>query len=93
MVSEWFFKIYFEWYFLFFLPFSGIAGYFKLPLSVPVQCCQPWRVSFPGGFRERAGKKRLENRTLNGGFWGHFNLTIVKICYCFFAGKMYIQQI
>ena len=47
----------------------------------------------PGeGSRRRAGcrslsKKLLENRTLNGGFWGHFKLKIVNICYCFFAGK------
>ena len=25
-------------------------------------------------------KKRLEIRTLNGGFWGHFKLKIVNIC-------------
>ena len=32
MVSEWFF----EWYFGFFVPFSGIEWYFKLPLRVPM---------------------------------------------------------
>ena len=46
-----------------------------------------------GGFREGAGgppsysKKLLENRTLNGDFWGHFKLEIVNICYCLFAGQ------
>ena len=36
------------------------------------------------GFREGGGaavKKLLENRTLNGGFWGHCKLKIVNICY------------
>ena len=28
--------IYFEWYFGFFVPFSGIEWYFKLPLTVPL---------------------------------------------------------
>ena len=37
-------------------------------------------------FREvpRGSEKRLENKTLNGGFWGHFKLKIVNICYCFY---------
>ena len=34
MVSEWFFE-YFESYFGFFVPFSGIKWYFKLPFRVP----------------------------------------------------------
>ena len=39
-----------------------------------------------GGSGRGADKKLLENRTLNGGFWGHFKLNIVNICYLF-AGK------
>ena len=35
MVSEWFFELYFEWYFGFFVPSSGTERYFKLPLRVP----------------------------------------------------------
>ena len=36
MVSEWFYELYFEWYFGFFVQFSGIEWYFKLPLRVPL---------------------------------------------------------
>ena len=39
MVCEWFF----EWYFGFFIPFSGIECYLKLPLRVPLS---PAEISF-----------------------------------------------
>ena len=47
---------------------------------------EPGEGSGRGGPPGAVNKKRLENRTLNGGFWVHFKLKIVDICYCLFAG-------